>query len=95
MASRLVAFVTGGASGLGRATALRLAKNGAKVIVADLPGSPGEQVVDEIGGGSAIFCPTDVTNTADIEAGVVAAKAQFGEINVLVNCAGIGVAKKV
>jgi len=95
MASRLVAFVTGGASGLGRATALRLAKNGAKVIVADLPGSPGEQVVDEIGGGSAIFCPTDVTNTADIEAGVAAAKAQFGDINVLVNCAGIGVAKKV
>lgn len=93
--SRLVAFVTGSASGLGRATALRLAKNGAKVIVADLPGSPGEKVVAEIGAGSAIFCPTDVTNTADIEAGVAAGKEKFGDINVLVNCAGIGVAKKV
>merc|ERR1712142_191402 len=93
--SRLVAFVTGGASGLGRATALRLAKNGAKVVVADLPGSPGEKVVEEIGAGSAIFCPTDVTNSGDIEAGVAAGKEKFGDINVLVNCAGIGVAKKV
>lgn len=95
MASRLVCYITGAASGLGRATALRLAKSGAKVLIADLPNSPGDAVVSEIGADSAIFHPTDVTNTADIQQGVQLAKGKFGQINVLVNCAGIGVAKKV
>jgi len=95
MASRLVCYVTGAASGLGRATALRMARSGAKVLIADLPNSPGEAVASEIGSDSAIFHPTDVTNTSDIQEGVRLAKEKFGEINVLVNCAGIGVAKKV
>lgn len=95
MTSRLVCYITGAASGLGRATALRLAKNGAKVLIADLPNSAGDAVVSEIGADSAIFHPTDVTNTNDIQQGVQLAKEKFGQINVLVNCAGIGVAKKV
>lgn len=95
MASKLVCFVTGAASGLGRATAIRLANSGAKVLIADLPGSPGEAVASEIGSDSAVFHPTDVTNTSDILAGVELAKERFGNINVLVNCAGIGIAKKV
>lgn len=94
MTSRLVCYLTGAASGLGKATALRLAKNGAKVVIADLPGSAGDSVVSEIGSSSALFCPTDVTNASDIEKGVQLGKEKFGEINVLVNCAGIGIAKK-
>jgi len=93
--SGLVCYVTGAASGLGRATAVRLARNGAKVIIADLPNSPGDAVVSEIGESSALFCPTDVTNTTHIQEGVAKGKDKFGDINVLVNCAGIGVAKKV
>merc|ERR1712080_709974 len=94
MASRLICYITGAASGLGRATAQRLAKNGAKVVIADLPGSPGEDVVSAIGSESAIFCPTDVTSESDIRNGAQLGKEKFGGINVLVNCAGIGIGKK-
>lgn len=60
MASRkLSCFVTGAASGLGKATAIRLAKRGANVIIADLPSSNGEEVAKEIGS-NAVFHPTDV-----------------------------------
>jgi len=95
MTSKLVCYVTGAASGLGRATALRLARKGAKVVVADLQGSNGADVVKEIGEANAFFYPTDVTNADDIIQGVELAKERFGNISVLVNCAGIGLAKKV
>lgn len=90
---KLVCYVTGGASGLGKATAVRLAKRGANVIIADLPSSKGEEVAAEIGP-NAVFHPTDVTNAAEIRTGVQLAKERFGEINGLVNCAGIGIAVK-
>lgn len=94
MASRkLCAYVTGGASGLGRATVERLAKRGANVIIADLPSSDGEKVAADIGP-NAIFHPTDVTKTSDVQAGVQLGVERFGEINALVNCAGIGLAVK-
>lgn len=94
MASRkLCAYVTGGASGLGKATVQRLAKRGANVIIADLPSSDGEKVAAEIGH-NALFQPTDVTNASDIRTGVHLAMERFGEINALVNCAGIGLAVK-
>ena len=57
--SELVALVTGGASGLGRATAQRLVRNGARVVIADLPSSKGEDTAKEIGDRCA-FAPTDV-----------------------------------
>lgn len=57
---KVVALVTGGASGLGRATVARLARQGARVVVADLPDSNGEEVVKECGD-HTIFVPTDVS----------------------------------
>ena len=80
------AIVTGGASGLGEATARLLAERGAKVVVADLQDDKGKALADEIGGA---FAHVDVTNTDDIIAAVEAAK-ELGPLKALVNCAGIG-----
>jgi NAD(P)-dependent dehydrogenase (short-subunit alcohol dehydrogenase family) len=86
------AIVTGGASGLGAATARRLAKEGAKVAVCDLNTKLAETVAKEIGG-VAITC--DVADSASAEAAVAAAAKAHGPARVLINCAGIGVAKRV
>ncbi|MGW4205373.1 3-hydroxyacyl-CoA dehydrogenase [Streptomyces sp. NPDC004726] len=80
------ALVTGGASGLGRATAERLAAAGAKVVVFDLPSSDGEAVAKEMG---AVFVPGDVTSESDVTTAVAAATA-LAPLRVTVNCAGIG-----
>jgi NAD(P)-dependent dehydrogenase (short-subunit alcohol dehydrogenase family) len=86
------AIVTGGASGLGAATARRLAKEGAKVAICDVNTKLAETVAQEIGG-VALNC--DVTDSASAEAAVAAAAEAHGPVRVLVNCAGIGVAKRV
>lgn len=86
------AIVTGGASGLGAATARRLAAQGAKVAVCDLNAKLAETVAAEIGG-VAVVC--DVSDAASAEAAVAAATKAHGPARVLVNCAGIGVAKRV
>ena len=65
MASRLICLVTGGASGLGRATAGRLVRHGAKVVIADLPSSDGENVAQEFGE-NCTFSPTDVSKTLSL-----------------------------
>ena len=80
------AVVTGGASGLGEATARLLAERGVKVVVADLQADKGKALADEIKG---VFAQTDVTNTEQIIAAVEAAK-ELGPLKSLVNCAGIG-----
>ena len=77
------ALVTGGASGLGRATAEMLAARGARVVIFDLPGSPGEEVAGRLGGA---FVAGDVTSEDDASRAVAAA----GELRVAVSCAGIG-----
>ena len=86
------AIVTGGASGLGAATARRLAAQGAKVAVCDLNAKLAESVAAEIKG-TAILC--DVSDAASAEAAVAQATKAHGPARVLVNCAGIGVAKRV
>ena len=86
------AIVTGGASGLGAATARRLAAQGAKVAVCDLNAKLAESVAAEIRG-VAVVC--DVADAASAEAAIVAASKAHGPARVLVNCAGIGIAKRV
>ncbi|MFM7746073.1 MAG: SDR family NAD(P)-dependent oxidoreductase [Actinomycetota bacterium] len=84
------AIVTGGASGIGAASARLLAKRGAKVVVADLQADKGEALAKEIGGA---FCKVDVTNTDDIINAVEMAKS-MGPVRILVNSAGIGWAQR-
>ena len=88
-----VALVTGGASGLGRATAVELVSAGAAVVIADLPGSPGADVADGLGD-RAVFHPTDVTDPAQVQSAVDAAR-ELGTLRVAVSCAGLGPAAKV
>ncbi len=86
------AIVTGGASGLGAATARKLAAQGAKVAVFDLNAKLAESVAAELKG-VAVVC--DVADAAAAEAGLAQAAKAHGPARVLVNCAGIGVAKRV
>jgi NAD(P)-dependent dehydrogenase (short-subunit alcohol dehydrogenase family) len=85
------ALVTGGASGLGLATARRLAAAGASVTIVDLPASAGADVAAELGG---VFAPADVTDPEQV-ASAVATAAASGPLRVVVNCAGIAPPAKV
>jgi len=85
------ALVTGGASGLGLATARRLAAAGAHVTIVDLPGSAGADVAAELGG---LFAPADVTSPDEVRAAVEAAQAA-APLRIVVNCAGIAPPAKV
>jgi NAD(P)-dependent dehydrogenase (short-subunit alcohol dehydrogenase family) len=81
------ALVTGGASGLGLATVTALHDAGASVVLLDLPGAPGEQIVEALGD-RARFVVGDVTKAAEVQAAVDAATA-LGPLRIVVNCAGI------
>lgn len=87
-----VAFVTGGASGIGEATSLMLAKQGAAVAVVDLKLEAAQKVVDQItgNGGKAIALVADVSNDAEVAKAVSDTVAQLGGLNIAVNNAGIG-----
>lgn len=87
-----VAIVTGGAQGMGRAISLRLAQEGAHVVIADLTQEAGQKVVDEItaAGGKAVATATDVRNQEQVQAMVDTAVRQFGGLDILVNNAGVG-----
>jgi NAD(P)-dependent dehydrogenase (short-subunit alcohol dehydrogenase family) len=87
------ALVTGGASGLGLASARRLVADGAQVVIVDLPSSKGKEVVEEFAG-NAVFVPADVTDEEQVQAAVDAA-GRLGPLRVAVNCAGIANAIRV
>ncbi len=87
----IAAVVTGGASGLGEATARELAKRGAKVAVFDRDVEKGEKVAAEIGG---VFCEVDVTSDEKVDAGFAKAREAHGQERVCVNCAGVANAAK-
>lgn len=84
----LVTFVTGGAGGLGRATATRFIKKGSKVVFCDLPTSDGEEVAKELGE-NAHFIPADVTSETDIQNVLSEISKKHGKLDVVVNCAGL------
>jgi NAD(P)-dependent dehydrogenase (short-subunit alcohol dehydrogenase family) len=79
--------ITGGASGLGRATARRLASEGVKVALFDLNVDLGEALAEELGG---VFCKADVTSSREVDLAFAKARASIGQERILVNCAGIG-----
>ena len=87
------AIVTGSASGLGEATARRLHGLGAKVIIADMNKGKGDPLCAELGDG-AFFSLMDVTQTDQVQATVDLALEKFGAIDILVNCAGVGLPMK-
>jgi len=87
----IAAVVTGGASGLGEATARELAGRGAKVALLDRDAERGERVAQEIGG---IFCDVDVTSDEKVAAAFAKAREAHGQERVLVNCAGVATAAK-
>jgi NAD(P)-dependent dehydrogenase (short-subunit alcohol dehydrogenase family) len=89
--STVAAVITGGASGLGAATARRLAAHGVKVALFDLNAEQGEALARELGG---VFCQVDVTSEAQVDAGFAKARAAHGQERILVNCAGTGNAVK-
>ena len=81
------AVITGGASGLGAATARRLASHGVKVALFDLNADLGEALAKELGG---VFCQANVASSEDIDAAFAKARAAHGQERILVNCAGVG-----
>ncbi len=86
-----VFLITGGASGLGAASARMAAENGAKVVIADL--QDGSAYAKELGA-NARYIKTNVTAEADGKAAVELALKEFGGLNVLINCAGIAIGEK-
>lgn len=87
------ALVTGGASGLGRATVEGLVGAGARVVIVDLPDSDGGSVAASLGDVAA-FAPADVTDPDDVTAAVETAIQRFGGLHVAVSCAGIAAAMR-
>jgi NAD(P)-dependent dehydrogenase (short-subunit alcohol dehydrogenase family) len=87
-----VAVVTGGATGIGRATALAFAKEGARVVVADVNAREGEETVRLIrdGGGEAMFVRTDVSNSTNWQQLLNQTLQEYGRVDILLNNAGIG-----
>jgi NAD(P)-dependent dehydrogenase (short-subunit alcohol dehydrogenase family) len=88
----IAAVVTGGASGLGAATAKALAAEGVRVALLDLNADLGEKVAKDLGG---VFAKCDVTDEASVNAALAAARKAHGQERILVNCAGIGIAKRI
>ena len=89
-----VFLVTGGASGLGAATARLLAAEGGSVVIADLDRAAGEKLAAKLGS-AARFALTDVTSETDAQAAVDLALRAFGHLHGLVNCAGVAPSEKV
>lgn len=85
-----MALVTGGASGLGRATVERFVQNGTKVVLCDMKG---EELAND--NKNIIFVPTDVTSETDVANALNIATTKFGQLNIIVNCAGITLASRM
>lgn len=87
-------LITGGGSGLGAATARRLAAAGANVVILDVNREQGAQLAQELGA-KAIFAAADVTDEAQVTAAVAALRERFGALHGAINCAGVAPAERV
>ncbi len=90
-----VALITGAGSGMGRVASVAFAREGAKIVAAEVAEAAGQETVAQVraAGGEAIFARTDVSKEAEVAAAVMAGEAAFGRVNVLYNNAGIFPAK--
>jgi NAD(P)-dependent dehydrogenase (short-subunit alcohol dehydrogenase family) len=88
------AVITGGASGLGEASAYLLVKEGARVAILDMDEKRGNQIAAELGD-AAVFCKTDVTIEKDVEAAIAKTMNAFGAVHIALNCAGVVAPAKV
>jgi len=88
-----VAVITGGGSGLGGATAREFAAEGARVVIFDLPNSPGPGLAETLGA-NGLFIAANVTSGAETEQAIAQAASRFGAVHIAVNCAGIGRAQR-
>lgn len=84
-----ISIITGGASGLGEATARSLVEKGGQVALIDLDNEKGEYLTAQLGD-AAIFCPGDVSREKEMDAVIEKVKEAFGTIHIIVNCAGVG-----
>ncbi|MFW6027244.1 MAG: SDR family NAD(P)-dependent oxidoreductase [bacterium] len=91
LGNSVTAVITGGASGMGAATARELAGAGVKVALFDVNAEKGEALASELNG---VFCKVNVADEASVDAGFEKARAALGQERILVNCAGIGDAVK-
>lgn len=89
-----VAMVTGGASGLGEATVRKIVALGGRAVILDVSEERGNMLAAGLGD-SVIFAKTDVTDEASVQAAVDKAANTFGDVHIVVNCAGIGIAQKI
>lgn len=89
----VIALISGGASGLGAGTAERFAECGARVLILDRDKEMGESLASKLGA-QARFIKADVASEADIQRALEYAAAEFGALNVLINCAGVGLAMR-
>lgn len=83
-------LVTGGASGLGKATAERFASKGSKVVLCDLSTSKGGDVAAELGS-NVLYVPANISSENDVKSLMAKTKEQFGRLDVIVNCAGLSI----
>ena len=92
--SKKIAVVTGGASGLGLAASKMLINAGATVVIFDMNANAGEQVASELGNKHCHFIKLNVSNGSDVEAAFEQVLKDFNQVDICVNCAGIGIAAK-
>ena len=90
-----VAIITGASSGIGEATAKRLAEEGAKVVLAGRNDEKLQRVAEHLNEGDYLITPTNVMYRDDVDALVENAIAKFGKIDIFVNCAGINLSSKI
>ncbi|OLS33702.1 3-hydroxyacyl-CoA dehydrogenase [Bacillus sp. MRMR6] len=89
-----VTVVTGGASGLGEATVIRLVENGGRVAILDLQDVYGAALVEKLGSDRVLYVKTNVTSEEDVQSAISQTIEKFGVIHATINCAGIGIAEK-